>query len=402
MARITNEFIYKMLIIDIEDNKSTQDEIKKLGLNNAKLRASFTANKNLLLSTKEELDFREIVANTDLLPLKKRINLNEIKNNDSDIVIKGLDEEKAHDYEEEIMLAGIIEFRTFNSAKSKILFGKCKSLEVANKLIADGLNLEYVHYKVDKYIKPLHVLQCLRCNQFNHKANDCTNTTKCKHCGDNHESKDCTSNNIKCSNCGGNHKATYKKCQEYIKQAKEKEKKLAEKNDKPRDANNRTFSSTVSSSTEIQNKATTGIFDILKRMQASQANYEARKENKLDELLTSDKANAEKIAEIENKLNHELISAKVHLTSNIDSSIAKMQDKIESLETEIDAKLNTANQNIKNIQNDFVNQWIGVHNVVNPKNVITAEQFKNLAKSTVYTRSKVVNKSTDNSNANNV
>ena len=79
-----------------------------------------------------------------------------------------------------------------------------------------------------------------------------------------------------------------------------------------------------------------------------------------------------------------------------------MQDKIESLETEIDAKLNTANQNIKNIQNDFVNQWIGVHNIVNPKNVITAEQFKNLAKSTVYTRSKVVNKSTDNSNANNV
>lgn len=83
------DFKFKLLVIDVEDTKETQDEIKKLGINVTKLKASFTANKNLMIYIKDDKDFTNVLDNNDFLKNKKKINIREKDNNTPYIVITG-------------------------------------------------------------------------------------------------------------------------------------------------------------------------------------------------------------------------------------------------------------------------------------------------------------------------
>ena len=56
----TNDFKYKILFINVDDNKDTQEAIAKLGYTNVRLRAIFTANKNLMICVKNKTDLDAI------------------------------------------------------------------------------------------------------------------------------------------------------------------------------------------------------------------------------------------------------------------------------------------------------------------------------------------------------
>ena len=61
------------------------------------------------------------------------------------------------------------------------------------------------------------VIQCYRCQGFGHKANACSQESRCIRCGGNHKLAECTvpRDNPKCANCNGNHAASYKGCSKY-------------------------------------------------------------------------------------------------------------------------------------------------------------------------------------------
>ena len=93
----------------------------------------------------------------------------------------------------------------------------------------NGLRLGYSFHRVNQYAKSVHVLQCMKCFEFNHKANECQNDTRCKNCSGNHTIENCASNTTKCCNCGEQHKATFKQCKQYADKALERINKIKEK-----------------------------------------------------------------------------------------------------------------------------------------------------------------------------
>ena len=56
-----------------------------------------------------------------------------------------------------------------------------------------------------------------RSRGFGHKANACSQETRCIRCGGNHKLAECTvpRDNPKCANCNGNYAASYKGCSKY-------------------------------------------------------------------------------------------------------------------------------------------------------------------------------------------
>ena len=70
MSKI-KDFRHKILIINVEDKKQTQEEIEKLGLDKMKIRATFTANNNLVLYVKDKYDAFSIIHSNDFLIGKK-------------------------------------------------------------------------------------------------------------------------------------------------------------------------------------------------------------------------------------------------------------------------------------------------------------------------------------------
>ena len=86
---------------------------------------------------------------------------------------------------------------------------ECQSEEDQAALLRAGVNIGHQHYKVTAYVIKKPVLQCYRCQGFNHVASACkSEEEKCRRCGGNHNSKDCKSETIVCTNCAGPHLAS--------------------------------------------------------------------------------------------------------------------------------------------------------------------------------------------------
>lgn len=73
-----------------------------------------------------------------------------------------------------------------------------------------------VKSNVEWYIP--NVMQCQKCWQFNHKANECRKKAKCKSCRGSHTQVTCWSKTLKCANCSQNHMANDRKCPKYIEE----------------------------------------------------------------------------------------------------------------------------------------------------------------------------------------
>lgn len=99
------------------------------------------------------------------------------------------------------------------------------SLQELNQLYKFGLRLGFSHFQTEAPRNNLRPVQCFKCHGFNHFANECQYSTKCRLCG----SEKCVSvfdksspcpaeadrTMVRCANCGENHSAKYKGCPYY-------------------------------------------------------------------------------------------------------------------------------------------------------------------------------------------
>ena len=80
-------------------------------------------------------------------------------------------------------------------------------------------NLRFLHnlvIKVEPPHKTTNIVQCTRCQQYNHTKAYCNLPYNCVKCGNPHDSKTCTKPKdtpAKCALCGGAHPANYRGCQ---------------------------------------------------------------------------------------------------------------------------------------------------------------------------------------------
>lgn len=82
----------------------------------------------------------------------------------------------------------------------------------------------YTKVKWARYLNKRKVVQCRRCQAFNHASNNCNRDPRCVKCGGEHITGDCDKapkgtriENPKCANCGGSHLANSQECEVYKK-----------------------------------------------------------------------------------------------------------------------------------------------------------------------------------------
>ena len=170
----------KILIVNVEDKRATQDEIKKYNIRQNDIHIKFTANNNLMIHLKHLDDINKICDDGDIFSGNRKINLEAEDNNPIDIVIKNLSYAKEEEYQEILKKNGITKIIDFKSPR--IIGAKCSNNNIKLGLIMKRLRLGYSFHRVEQYAKPVHVLQCMKCFEFNHKANECQNDTRCKNC----------------------------------------------------------------------------------------------------------------------------------------------------------------------------------------------------------------------------
>ena len=115
--------------------------------------------------------------------------------------------------------------------------------DVQKILQCSHISIDSIRYPAVAY-KPLaRIDRCFRCQQFGHKAANCSNEAKCYKCGDNHEyNRDCA-NVVKCANCNAQHMAGSPEC--LVKIAYRREKR--QQQDERRETNQQASTSYLSS-----------------------------------------------------------------------------------------------------------------------------------------------------------
>lgn len=101
----------------------------------------------------------------------------------------------------------------------------CQSEEDRAAVLKNGVVVGLQHYKATAYIMKKPVLQCYKCQGFQHVAAACTSEEKCRRCGQQHHSKDCTAEQPVCANCGGAHTASDFACPQFLKETVTRETK---------------------------------------------------------------------------------------------------------------------------------------------------------------------------------
>ena len=124
--------------------------------------------------------------------------------------------------------------RKFNQREdNKIVKALCKTEDEMNSLISNGLYLDYINFRVEKYQQQVKPLQCFNCQKFGHFSSSCGQKSPiCVKCGGKHKLAECKGTEAKCANCNGNHTSSYGGCKVFQKFQKEKVeiiKKKAEK-----------------------------------------------------------------------------------------------------------------------------------------------------------------------------
>ena len=363
----TDDKPFKILIINVEDNRNTQEEIKKYKIDKNNIHIKFTANNNLMMYLKNIEDLDKISENNNIFKENKKINLEAETNNQVDIVIKNLSTVKANEYEETLRINGISKIIDFKS--TRIVGAKCIDQNIKQTLINNGIKLGYSFHRVEQYAKPVHVLQCMNCFEFDHKASDCTNDIRCKNCGENHHLENCISNISKCCNCEEQHKATYKQCKLYISRALEKVNKIKEKRNDGKSVI-RIHSEAKNKKPETDNISENLILKAINELKQSNANYEKHIDKKFEELLNKEKSNEDKINELSKEINDKVND----MEKVMDAKHIKTSKDIEN----ICKKIAHIDDSIAGIQKDMINVFVDCHNSVNQKNQITVDHITKL------------------------
>ncbi len=351
------------MITNAEDNVHTTRELNKYKIDKTNMEIKATANKNIIIYLKRIADLNMIMNSTEIFKTNKKINL-EKEDNKIDIVIKSLSKAKADESQNVLEEASVTKVIDFKSAS--IVRAKCQDEFHVQSLIKNGLYIGYFHYKVEKYIKPIHVIQCLNCYQFDHKANECQNETSCKKCGENHVVDECTANSVKCSNCNGAHKATYKQCSIFLIKANEK---IQRKNAKKTTANVVRVHSAESKSSESNTNLE--ILKTIKELKTSQESFEININEKIEQFLARESITQEKLDQVESSLINQIAQSKVDCISETNNQITETMKSVNN----IDSKLKVTSNNVITLKNDMVNLFVDCHNAVNTTQ-ITVEHIK--------------------------
>ena len=84
--------------------------------------------------------------------------------------------------------------------------------DVQKILQCSRISIDSIRYPAVAYTPLARIDRCFRCQQFGHRAVNCSHESKCYKCGENHEyNRDC-GNAVKCSNCDGQHMADSPEC----------------------------------------------------------------------------------------------------------------------------------------------------------------------------------------------
>jgi hypothetical protein len=91
------------------------------------------------------------------------------------------------------------------------------SAEQANRLIIEGIVLEYDLKLVERYDASCRITQCFKCQKYGHISSVCSNTETCGHCGGSHNTETCAgispAPRKRCAAChGGEHVSWSQEC----------------------------------------------------------------------------------------------------------------------------------------------------------------------------------------------
>ena len=104
----------------------------------------------------------------------------------------------------------------------KICFSNEEQYE---KAMTTGVYIGRCHFKVEELQSKPRIMQCFRCNKFDHPIFQCTEKIRCRYCAGQHHEDYCKMGDdtrLRCSNCKGNHAATSTICPDYIRRKEEK------------------------------------------------------------------------------------------------------------------------------------------------------------------------------------
>jgi hypothetical protein len=77
-----------------------------------------------------------------------------------------------------------------NNQEFRMIREICKSKEAIQKLINEGVKLDYYKLKEEEFKKQIRPIQCYNCQKFYHIAINCTSNQVCQRCGGNHLKKE--------------------------------------------------------------------------------------------------------------------------------------------------------------------------------------------------------------------
>ena len=83
---------------------------------------------------------------------------------------------------------------------------------VANKLITNGIYINYLLCPAERFTPQFQKTQCFNCCDYGHRACQCKRNSRCGKCGEKHNTRECKSTVVKCALCKGDHEAWHHEC----------------------------------------------------------------------------------------------------------------------------------------------------------------------------------------------
>lgn len=78
------------------------------------------------------------------------------------------------------------------------------------KTLPEAIYIGYQRFKVRPFAEQ--ALQCYKCQNYGHSANNCNRKDRCVVCAGEHKLSDCPKEKVQCANCGLEHTASYRGC----------------------------------------------------------------------------------------------------------------------------------------------------------------------------------------------
>lgn len=239
--------------ISKQESRSTKNDIKKainpteIGVNITKIKQATNgaivigcenSEERHLLQTKITEKLNEKY-NVEIPQLKKpKIKIANINNEDIDQqeteIIRHLVKQNSIDNQRKdfhLKILKVIENKKF---KNSSLIVEVDPITYKCLLNKEKVNLGWSRGPVYNYVS---ILQCFKCQGFNHLAKNCEHQETCSICADSHNYKQCNSKEVKCTNCSKakiklnidvdiNHSALDKKCPCYLRLMKIKNQRI--------------------------------------------------------------------------------------------------------------------------------------------------------------------------------